>query len=179
MRGILTLCTFVGALLLAAETNGQTTTTITLGWSPSPSSNAAGYYIYYGPSSGNYIGAVPVSGATNVTIRGLTSGQTYYFAATSYDSNFNQGAFSPEISLTAGAIATPGAAGMLSAIGALPGGQIGFAVAGTTGAQYIVQASTNLVNWVTIQTNVAPFNFVDSNASQFSHRFYRTVYNSN
>ena len=179
MRGILMLCTFVGALLLAAETNGQTLTSITLGWNPSPSSNAAGYYIYYGTSSGNYISAVSVSGATNVTIRGLVSGQTYYIAATAYDTEGNQGTFSPEISLTAGAIATPAAAGVLSAVGALPSGQVGFAVAGTTGAQYIIQASTDLVNWVKLQTNVAPFNFVDSNASQFSHRYYRTVYNSN
>ena len=52
-------------------------------------------------------------------------------------------------------------------------GQYSFKVAGTTGYQYIVQASTNLVDWVPLQTNAAPFTFVDANASQFKQRFYR------
>ena len=52
-------------------------------------------------------------------------------------------------------------------------GQYSFTVAGTTGFQYVVQASTNLVNWVSVATNTAPFNFVDSQAGQFQQRFYR------
>jgi hypothetical protein len=36
-----------------------------------------------------------------------------------------------------------------------------------------VQASTTLVDWEAVQTNVAPFTFVDSKASQFNQRFYR------
>ena len=178
MRGILTLCMFVGALLLGAEANGQSITSVTLGWNPSPSSGVAGYYIYYGPSSGNYTNVVPVANVTNVTIRGLVPGGTYFIAATGYDSNFNQGAFSQEISITAGAVGQA-TAGMLTAIASLPGGQFGFALAGSTGGQYIVQASTDLVHWVALQTNVAPFKFIDSNTTQFSRRFYRTVYNSN
>jgi hypothetical protein len=41
--------------------------------------------------------------------------------------------------------------------------------------EYIVQASSDLVNWTAVQTNTAPFTFVDPNASQFSQRFYRTL----
>ena len=180
MRGFLTLCTFAGALLFGVAANAQSYASVTLSWTPSPSSNVAGYDIYYGTSAGNYTSAVPVQpNATNVTIYGLASGQTYYFAATAYDSTGTQGAFSPQISLTAGSSssAPQGAAGMLSAISRLAAGQFGFKIAGTSNAQYIVQASTDLVHWTSIQTNSAPFTFVDSNASQFSHRFYRTVSN--
>jgi hypothetical protein len=46
---------------------------------------------------------------------------------------------------------------------------------GTPGSFYVVEVSTNLVNWVPVLTNVAPFNFVDSNASKFSCRFYQAV----
>lgn len=53
-------------------------------------------------------------------------------------------------------------------------GQFAFNVSGVPKYQYVVQASTNLVNWVSVQTNTAPFMFVDSNASQFQQRFYRT-----
>ena len=55
-------------------------------------------------------------------------------------------------------------------------GQFALTVSGVSGYQYAVQASTNLVNWVPLQTNTAPFTFVDINASQFSRRFYRSVY---
>jgi hypothetical protein len=54
-------------------------------------------------------------------------------------------------------------------------GQFAFKVAGLTNYQYIVQASTDLVNWVSIRTNTAPFTFVDTNAAKFKQRYYRTV----
>jgi hypothetical protein len=141
----------------------------------------AGYDIYYGTSSGNYTSVVPVSNVTNVTIRGLINGVTYYFAAASYDSSGNLSSLSPEISGTVGSTSSSGSG---SATLTLPlaspgGGQFSFTVSGTSAGQYIVQASTDLVNWVSLQTNVAPFNFVDSNAHQFNHRFYRTAYISN
>ena len=55
-------------------------------------------------------------------------------------------------------------------------GQYTMAVDGVEGCRYIVQASTDLVNWVPVQTNTAPFTFVDTNAGRFPQRFYRSVY---
>jgi hypothetical protein len=55
-------------------------------------------------------------------------------------------------------------------------GQYALAVAGVTGYKYVIQASTNLVNWVPMQTNTAPFTFVDANAGKFRQRYYRSVY---
>ncbi len=54
-------------------------------------------------------------------------------------------------------------------------GQYALMVAGVPGYQYVVQASTDMVNWVPLQTNTAPFTFVDTSASQFNQRFYRSV----
>jgi hypothetical protein len=54
-------------------------------------------------------------------------------------------------------------------------GQFALLVSGTTNAQYVVQASTDLVNWVSVQTNTAPFSYVDANAGQFSQRYYRAI----
>jgi hypothetical protein len=54
-------------------------------------------------------------------------------------------------------------------------GLYSFNVSGEPGSEYTVQASTNLVDWVSVQTNLAPFTFVDSNANQFAQRFYRTL----
>jgi hypothetical protein len=55
-------------------------------------------------------------------------------------------------------------------------GQFALTVAGASGHQYVVEASTDLMHWVPVQTNTAPFIFVDTNASQFGQRFYRSVY---
>ena len=54
------------------------------------------------------------------------------------------------------------------------GGQFSFTVTGLTGQQYVVQASTNLIDWDSVQTNTAPFVFTDTAASSFNERFYRT-----
>jgi hypothetical protein len=55
-------------------------------------------------------------------------------------------------------------------------GQFAFNVGGVTGYNYVVQVSTNLVNWVSVTTNTAPFTFVDTNACQFKQRYYRSFY---
>jgi hypothetical protein len=34
----------------------------------------------------------------------------------------------------------------------------------------------NLVSWASVLTNTAPFMFVDTNASQFKQRFYRSFH---
>ena len=55
-------------------------------------------------------------------------------------------------------------------------------VAGTPGAKpvmpgttWLIEASTDLVNWVPVETNMVPFTFVDPDASQYGQRFYRVV----
>ena len=57
------------------------------------------------------------------------------------------------------------------------GGQFSFSVtSGTTGPDYILQASTDLMNWVSIQTNSSPtlpFTATDTNVADFPVRYYR------
>ena len=49
------------------------------------------------------------------------------------------------------------------------------ATTGIAGRTYTVQASTDLVTWLDVETRTAPFQFVDANAGDFDQRFYRTV----
>jgi len=51
--------------------------------------------------------------------------------------------------------------------------QFVFDVSGVAGNTYVVQTSTNLQDWVSVQTNVAPFTYVETNASQSVQQFYR------
>ncbi len=55
--------------------------------------------------------------------------------------------------------------------------QFSFTVTGTTGSNYVVQATTNLAqpNWIPLVTNPAPFVFIQSNANFYGQRFYRGV----
>jgi hypothetical protein len=79
-----------------------------------------------------------------------------------------QSAYVPQIS------GTPPAPPALSAY-RYASGEFSFNLAGTTGSPYVVETSTNLVNWVPVLTNAAPFNFLDPNASKFSSRFYKAI----
>jgi hypothetical protein len=149
---------------------------IPLAWNPSVDSYVAGYKIYYGVTSHVYTNSVDVGNVTSATIDGLCQNTTYYFAATSYDANGVESDFSNETNLVAypPAILIP-----------LPppaqnlylNGQVGFTnyIYGVTNFLYKVQVSSNLVDWVTMQTNTAPFTFVDTNVNQFRQRFYRVV----
>ncbi len=141
---------------------------VTLSWNFSDDPNVAGYKIYYGTVSRTYLKTVTAGNTNIATISGLIPGTTYYFAATSYNAAGIESTLSNEASY---AVPVP-AATLTSATRS--SGQFNFTVAGTAGRVYVVQASTNLVNWVSLQTNTAPFVFVDTNAGSFKQRFYRT-----
>jgi len=59
------------------------------------------------------------------------------------------------------------------AIRASPAGQVSLTAVGTPGCNFILQASTNLVDWVNLQTNTVPAALVDTNAWRYPRRFYR------
>jgi hypothetical protein len=49
---------------------------------------------------------------------------------------------------------------------------------GATGSNYVLQATTNFVNWTSISTNTPltnSFNLLDPNAAQYPYRFYRVL----
>jgi hypothetical protein len=78
------------------------TTTATLAFDASSSSNVAGYRLYWGISPGTYTNSVSV-GKTNltITVNNLVQGRKYYFAATAFDaigieSDFSNETFFPQ-----------------------------------------------------------------------------------
>lgn len=156
------------ALALFIQLPAHACQSVTLSWDPSSDTNVAGFKIYYGTTSQNYPNVVVAGNTNSVTITGLKAGTTYYFAATSYNAAGTESALSNEASY-----AVPGIAATLTSASSA-NGQFSFTVTGTAGQQYVVQASTDLVNWVSVQTNAAPFVFVDPDAASFNQRFYRT-----
>jgi Fibronectin type III domain len=167
----------VGACVTKAPCSVPTPSTgsVMLAWNPSISTNVAGYKVYHGVASGVYNNTNYVTGSTstNATVTGLVQGVTYYFAATAVDALGVESPFSNE---TIYSVPTNSKAATLVTVAAPANGQFAMTVNGVTGYNYVVQVSSNLVNWTSVLTNTAPFTFVDVNASQFSQRFYRSYY---
>jgi uncharacterized repeat protein (TIGR01451 family) len=55
------------------------------------------------------------------------------------------------------------------------GGGFQFTVTNDVGATIIIQASTNLVNWVPVYTNTPPFTYTNFDSTNYLMRFYRAV----
>jgi hypothetical protein len=101
---------FIGFLLVGfAKAQGRLS--VTLAWDPSRMPGIAGYYLYYGTSSGNYPQFINVGRATSGTVSNLAAGQTYYFVVAAYNSAGIQSVSSNQVSFTTGPpqISAPGA----------------------------------------------------------------------
>jgi fibronectin type 3 domain-containing protein len=157
---------FLSSVLAVSLHAGQS---IKLSWTPAVSTNVAGYKIYYGTQSLSYSNSIAAGNVTNLTVAGFCPGKTYYFSATTYDSAGNESSFASETSYTVPSV--PATLGNV----ARTGGQFSFLVSGNSGSNYVVQASSDLINWVPVTTNTAPFVFTDTNMAAFCKRFYRTA----
>lgn len=164
-------CIFVLLILIQCSAHAVVPQAATLTWLPSSDPNTVGYHVYYGTASHSYSTVVAAGNSTVVTIPGLSSGTTYYFAVTAYDDAGNESDFSNEATYPPSTSVTA----TLTTL-TLSGGQFGFTVAGVPGQSYVIEASTNLTDWVPLETNTAPFTFVDPNAGNFQQRFFRSTY---
>lgn len=140
---------------------------------------------YSTASSGASVGAIDLSsivqlqniGAnTNVTFRivnwnGGSSGTWYIYNAAG-----TSAADLAVVGTVTQIIATnPPAIAPVFTMVSYSGNQFSFTLSGTMGSNYVVQATTNLATpvWVSLQTNLAPFVFTDTNTAMFGQRFYR------
>jgi len=144
-------------------------TTLNVMWNGISDTNVAGYKLYYGTVSQQYTNAIVAGNVTNTSISGISPGTTYYFAATSYNAAGWESAYSTEIAYTV----PPVNALLVSITPALAG--INVSVNGTAVLPYVIMASTDLVNWVALATNTAPFTFTDTNSSSYRQRFYQAI----
>jgi hypothetical protein len=89
---------FMGVLQALLTETVWASGSVTLAWNPSPNPVVAGYNVYYGGVSGIYTNKINAMSASTVTISNLTTGATYYFAATTYSAAGVESAFSGEFS---------------------------------------------------------------------------------
>jgi hypothetical protein len=83
------------------------TNSITLAWDAPTNSDISGYNLYYGSASEIYTNVTFVGNVTNATLSYFTSGDTYYFAATTLGTNGLESVYSSEVSYTVPQIIKP------------------------------------------------------------------------
>jgi hypothetical protein len=164
---------FLSLLHKSGEIGAQTLPglyNVSLSWDASTSPDVAGHIIHYGVESGNYTESMIVENATTVTLSGLTSGITYFFAVTAYTASGLQSDFSDEVSFVPGRH-------KLGIRANTAGGHV-LKVHGQIGHTYDIEATEDFKTWTSISTVVIPdggsLDFIDTNAAQFTSRFYRT-----
>lgn len=168
---LVVLIAITASLWLAGEiAPAQATQSAEVSWQPSPSINAVGYRIYYGTASGVYTNFITVGNVTNALVSGLADATTYYFAGRAVDADGFESSLSPEATY-----AVPSAAPTLAAPAAAAG-SFSFTVSGVSGYSYVVEASSNLLDWIPVFTNIAPFTFQDPQSGRPGSRFYRSIY---
>jgi len=125
-----------------------------------PDTNATLYYTLDGslptPASPAYAGPFQLTNSATVTVNAWESGYTNSIATSAWF------AVQPPVVFT-GAYA-------------VTNGGLAFQVAGVAGQSYVLQTSTDLVNWVSLSTNMAaatPFYLLDPAAPAGQWRFYR------
>jgi hypothetical protein len=169
-------------IFLAGKSAAFGDQSIALAWNPSTDPNTVGYNIYYGGTSGVYTNSVHISNANAVVISGLMPGATYYSSATAVSASGAESSFSNEINFVVPQTSTnppawetnsqPATASLANV--SLAAGQINFQVTGAPGGIYLVQATSDMINWTSVQTNTSPFTFQASATS--GCQFYRAVY---
>ncbi len=111
--------------------------------------------------------AVTAGGQANLTVQAALQGfaiDSASVTAVTPDQNPDDGSGSLTFNVTVLTAPTVGSA-------SLSGGKFNFTVS-SVGPPTVIQASTNLVNWVNIYTNTPPFTFTDT-VTSLPYRFYR------
>jgi hypothetical protein len=96
-RNLIVFSILLAGILFSVMARAET---VTLAWDPNTESDLAGYRLHYGTASRSYTQRIDVGNVTQHTIPSLLAGQTYYFAATAYNTAGNESGYSAEVSHT-------------------------------------------------------------------------------
>jgi len=127
-----------------------------------PDTNATLYYTMDGtlPTTNSTIYAGPIRLTNSVTL-----------TVNAFETNYNN-------SIAASAVFVVAPGGTFTTSGFAPNGIFQMGFASVPGSNYVLQATTNFINWVTLSTNLPTngvFNLFDPQASNFPARFYRVL----
>lgn len=73
---------------------------VMVSWAENSESDIAGYRVYYGTASRDYVSSLDAGNYTSIEIDDLNPGGTYYISVTAYDTSGNESDYSEEIQVT-------------------------------------------------------------------------------
>ena len=126
---------------------------VILDWDKSADPTVTGYNLYYGSSSRDYTNVAPAGAATTAVVSNLTTGATYYFAATTYNLAGLESEYSTEVSYN-----VPTNSPAILQANAAFGQSRSLTISGAVGNNYQVQYCTNLAagaTWYPLLTYTA------------------------
>jgi uncharacterized repeat protein (TIGR01451 family) len=108
-----------------------------------------------------------------LTVKMPAAGGTVLATATAQSDTPDPNPDNDSVSITSNVAYPP--APLLSAIVSGSGGGFQLTITNAPGQSVIIQASTNLLSWISILTNTEPFTFTNFDSTNFPTRFYRAV----
>ncbi len=131
----------------------STPQTLTLGWDANSQAGISGYRVHVGTQSRQYGASYNTGLATSFPVGNLEYGTTYYFAVSSLNGTGLESTVSEELAVTVARPSLPVGSRMTSAGVGQKGLQWTFPRSGlNTYPAFIVQASSDLVNWTQVAT---------------------------
>ena len=162
---------FWSAFLCLTVSNGRAAQTVTLLWRANSEANLEGYKVHHGPNSRIYTDHIDVGNVTTSTISNLVPEQTYFMAVTAYDSSGLESDPSNEI-----IFAGTGEPLVLEPL-SFRTGIFQLTLSASPGQRAIIQTSTDLVSWISIQTNLLTssrlYVFLSDTNTPTGMRFFR------
>ena len=107
--------TLIGLFVCVLSATAQNS--VNCAWNAETGNSVAGYRFYEGLASRQYSDSIDAMTLTNITISGLASGFTYFFAVTAYDSTGQESDYSDEISYVVPVLSNSSAGTVLLAPG--------------------------------------------------------------
>jgi hypothetical protein len=169
--------------LFAISAKAATLNPIKLGWNAVPETGIQGYKVYVGTASNQYTLTYDAGTNLTLTIPDRVLGTTYYFVVKAIGSTGLESPYSQEVAVTIAPPPLPVGGGMTTNGSGQRALSWSFPKAALTGSpEFIIEQSTNLVNW-TVAATVLPSastggttqmaNFSWPMAVSGTRRFYR------
>ena len=143
---------------------------VSLAWERSPDTNVVNYILYYGNCSGVYNSRLPLGTNTTANVKNLAEGSDFYFVVVASDVAGLESEPSNEVHFV-----VPGLVRLIPGTNSSAKPRVTFPV--VAGRTYELQATIDLLSWVTIWTTTGTNNawveFIDPLAAILPKRFYR------
>jgi hypothetical protein len=124
-------------------------TSVALAWDPSTSADVVDYRVYVSTVPGVFTTSTRAGNVTRHTVNNLLPGVMYYFAVTAISRAELESEFSNAVSTLTDA------PGPIVSGGIVAGGSFRVAAQGTPSVTYVIDRSTNLVEWTPVATLTA------------------------